>query len=62
MKLKYEKEMVTERDYYNTLNTAREDGRAEEKIRIARVLKEKGMDVSIIASATGLSEAQVSEL
>ena len=62
VKLKYEKEMVTERDYYNTLNTAREDGRAEEKIRIARVLKEKGMDVSIIASATGLSEAQVSEL
>ena len=52
MKLKYEKEMITERDYYNMLNTAkadglaegeekgREEGRAEgrneEKIRIAK--------------------------
>ena len=61
MKLKYEKEMITERDYYNMLNTAkadglaegeakgeakgREEGRAEgrneEKIRIAKVLKEE---------------------
>ena len=29
MKLKYEKEMITERDYYNMLNTAKADGRAE---------------------------------
>ena len=31
MKLKYEKEMITERDYYNMLNTAKADGRAEGK-------------------------------
>ena len=59
VKLKYEKEMITERDYYNMLNTAkadglaegeekgREEGRAEgrneEKIRIAKALKENGV-------------------
>ena len=29
MKLNYEKEMITERDYYNMLNTAKADGRAD---------------------------------
>ena len=29
VKLKYEKEMITERDYYNMLNTAKADGRAD---------------------------------
>lgn len=38
------------------------EGRAEEKIRIAKAFKEKGVDASIIASATGLSETQISEL
>ena len=28
VKLKYEKEMITERDYYNMLNTAKADGLA----------------------------------
>ena len=28
MKLRYEKEMITERDYYNMLNTAKADGLA----------------------------------
>lgn len=58
--------MFTERDYYNIIETARDDGiaegRAEEKIRIAKAFKEKGVDASIIASATGLSETQISEL
>ena len=65
MKLKYEKEMITERDYYNMLNTAkadglaegeekgREEGRAEgrneEKIRIAKALKENGVSEYEIA-------------
>ena len=74
--------MITERDYYNMLNTAkadglaaglaegeakgREEGKAEgeakEKIRIAKVLKEQGVATSIIATASGLSEAQIAEL
>ena len=90
VKLKYEKEMITERDYYNMLNTAKADGlaaglaegevkgraegreeglvegraegRNEEKIRIAKTLRGQGVAASIIAFATGLSEAQIAEL
>ena len=86
MKLEYEKEMITERDYYNMLNTAkadglaaglaegkaeglaegeakgREEGRNEEKIRIAKVLKEEGVDFLMIANATGLSKNEIAML
>ena len=88
MKLKYEKEMITERDYYNMLNTAkadglaagladeegliegeakgREEGRAEgrneEKIRIAKALKENGVADNIIATTTGIPEEQIATL
>ena len=86
--------MITERDYYNMLNTAkadglaaglaegeakglaaglaegeakgREEGRAEgrneEKIRIAKVLKEEGVDFLMIANATGLSKNEIAML
>ena len=74
VKLKYEKEMITERDYYNMLNTAKADGlaegeakgevkgRNEEKIRIAKVLKEEGVDFLVIANATGLSKNEIAML
>ena len=82
--------MITERDYYNTLNTAkadglaegeakgreeglaegeakgeargREEGRNEEKIRIAKALKEKGVADNIIAATTGIPEWQIATL
>ena len=78
VKLKYEKEMITERDYYNMLNTAKADGlaegeekgreegkaegRNEEKIRIAKALKENGVTDNIIAATTGLSEYEIAML
>ena len=82
MKLNYEKEMITERDYYNMLNTAKADGlaegeakgeakgreegrvegRNEEKIRIAKALKENGVADNIIAATTGLSENEIAML
>ena len=73
MKLKYEKEMITERDYYNMLNTAKADGLAaglaegkaevvKEKIRIAKALKKKGVADNIIASAMGIPEQQIAAL
>ena len=98
MKLKYEKEMITERDYYNMLNTAKADGlaaglaedwpkvepkgreeglmegeakgrkegraegRNEEKIRIAKALKENGVADNIIAATTGIPEEQIATL
>ncbi len=70
VKLKYEKEMFTERDYYNILHTAKADGIAEgkaegkleEKIRIAKALKKNGVADNIIASATGIPEQQIAAL
>ena len=78
MKLNYEKEMITERDYYNMLNTAKADGlaegreeglaegevigRNEEKIRIAKALKENGVADNIIAATTRLSEIEIAML
>ena len=69
MKLKYEKE-----DYYNMLITAKADGEAkgreegrvegrnEEKIRIAKALKENGVTDNIIAATIGLSEYEIAML
>ena len=78
--------MITERDYYNMLNTAKADGlaegeakgeakgrkeglaegevkgRNEEKIRIAKALKENGVADNIIAATTGIPEWQIATL
>ena len=66
--------MITERDYYNMLNTAKADGlakgrkegraegRNEEKIRIAKALKENGVADNIIATTTGIPEEQIATL
>lgn len=78
VKLTYEKEMFTERDYYNIIETARDDGRKageargreegiiegklEEQKRIAEALKRQGIDIDIILSVTGLSPEQVEML
>ena len=40
----------------------RAEGRNEEKIRMAKAFKEQGVAASIIAAASGLSEAQIAEL
>ena len=66
MKLKYEKEMITERDYYNMLNTAKADGLAEGReeglAMAAKEMKKLGLPTDIIIKSTGLSEAQIAEL
>ena len=70
--------MITERDYRNILETAREDGfaegeakglvkgkaegRAEEKVSIARAMLASGMDIPLISSLTGLPEEEVKRL
>ena len=66
MKLNYEKEMITERDYYNMLNTAKADGlakgREEGLAMAAKELKKLGLPTDIIIKSTGLSEAQIAKL
>ena len=69
-KLKYESDMMTERDYYNIIDTARHEGeakglsegKAEATAAIARALLSTGMDITQIASVTGLSVEEIKTL
>ena len=66
-KLKYEHDMMTERDYTNILNTCRAEGEAkgkaeglvEGKIEVARAMKAKGLDIALISELTGLPEEEI---
>ena len=58
----YEDSLKTYRDLKNSLDTAEEKGRVEEKIAIARNLKSMGMSISDISKATGLQEEEVKAL
>ena len=66
VKLRYEKEMITERDYYNMLNTAKADGKAEGlaegRAMVAKEMKRLGLPTDIIIKSTRLSEAQIAAL
>ena len=77
-KLIYEKDMITERDYQNIIDTAAEDGRAEgfaegeakgrsegkaeERVMIAKAMIAKGMDLNTISEITGLSCEEIASL
>ena len=69
-KLKYEHDMMTEKDYYSILNTYRDEGKAEgvkegqmeEKLRIAKSMVERNMDIDTIAALTGLSAERIQTL
>ena len=47
------------RDIKNSIDTARREGRVEERIAIARNLKSMGMSISDISKATGLQEEEI---
>ena len=77
-RLTYENDMITERDYWNIIDTAARQGRAEGKaeglaegkaeglaegrIKIARAFKEQGVAAETISAATGLSIEEVEAL
>ena len=69
-KLSYEKNMITERDYYNIINTAKKDGiRAglqqglqEGKAEVAGAMKRMGIPVETIMQATGLSREEIERI
>lgn len=93
-KLKYESDMITERDEKNIINTAirlgkdqwfaeglaegkatgkaeglaegeargMTKGRAEERIAIAKTLKQQGIPMATIAAATGMTESEIGVL
>ena len=70
--------MITEQDYYNIIDTAREDGKtegliegetkglargkAEGRVEVARSLKGLGVPFETIVKATGLSKSEVGAL
>ena len=51
-----------EHSYERGLNEGRQEGRAEEKLQIARKLKAAGISIEFIAENTGLSVKEVKEL
>ena len=73
-KLKYEHDMMTEKDYYSILNTYRDEGKEEgkaegvkegqmeEKLRIAKGMVERNMDIDTITALTGLSAERIRSL
>lgn len=77
-KLSYEKNMITERDYYNIINTAKKDGiraglqqglqqgleegRQEGKAEVAGTMKRMGLPVETIIQATGLSREEIERI
>jgi predicted transposase/invertase (TIGR01784 family) len=56
---RYEDSLKYYRDLKNSFDTAREEGREEEKMRIARELLRSGVAVPVVAGSTGLAEEQV---
>ncbi len=68
--IKFENDMMTERDYYNIINTAREDaetkgrveGKEEEKRSIAKAMLSMGLGDDVIIGATGLSADELQYL
>ena len=73
-KLRYEHDMITERDYDNIIYTAKAEGRTEGKAEglaegeakgktdVARAMKAKGIEISLIAELTGLSVEEIQRL
>ena len=62
----YEDSLKTYRDLKNSLDTAEEkgrnEGRAEEKLDIARKMKSKGFTAADISEMTGLSDEEINAL
>lgn len=63
---KYDADMITERDYYNILETAKKEGMNEGKAVAAKQIAEKllvsGMPEAQVADITGLTSRQIADL
>jgi predicted transposase/invertase (TIGR01784 family) len=58
----YEESLKTYRDNYSVLETAKKEGKQEERFEIARRLKQKGVAIEIIAETTELTKEQIEKL
>ena len=55
-------EKMAEYDYNTNINVATKEGRMEEKLEIAKKMKEMGLDIKIIKEATNLTEEEVRKI
>jgi len=58
----YEESLKTYWDNYSILETARNEGKKERDIEIARRLKKKGIDIDVIAETTELTKEEIEKL
>ena len=58
----YEESLKTYRDNYSILETAKKEGRQEERIELAKEMKKEGLSIEQIARITGLSKEQLEKL
>ena len=58
----YEDSLKYYRDLKNSIDTAKDEGRQEEKLAIARNMLAKGLDDELITQMTGLSINQIARL
>jgi predicted transposase/invertase (TIGR01784 family) len=58
----YEESLKVYRDNYSVIETAKREGANEKELEIARRLKQKGVDIQIIAETTGLTKQQIEKL
>ncbi len=59
---RYEDSLKVYRDLKNVIDTARDEGKIEGKIEMARALKDAGISVELISKSSGLSEEEIREL
>lgn len=58
----YEADLKALRDWAEALRTAEEKGEKNKAIEMARNLKQNGVDISLIAGASGLTRAEIEKL
>jgi len=58
----YEDSLKYYRDLKNSLDTARDEGKIEGKIEVAKNLLSNGISIDVIAKSTGLSEKEIMKL
>ena len=58
----YEDSLKAYRDIKNSIDSARREGRAEEKKDIARKMKSKGFSAADISEMTGLTDEEIETL
>jgi hypothetical protein len=61
-RMQYESDLKSYRDTMGCIKFAEMRGEKNEKLNIARNMKAKGCSTDLIASCTGLSDAEISEL